>query len=284
MFWDTASGTMKPTGEYVKSFVDGVCEVCCAWVAINRSQARGVLLTWGETMKQLVLLFATLLGLLHSHTLWGQARTYIYTGPVWESFDNFKEPCAAGLCANYPIGSRAAGRFTTAAPIVSNLTPANILPQVISFSFSDGLNTYSSIDPNVRAESFIVGTDADGNIVVDSFGIVVEIWQTGSSPHVVGDRFAINTIRAAYNGANNNSRCIQVGTSPNTAVPDLCNIGIVDFSESDASTGFPGSWTNASVAVPTPVLSFWASVLLSLLTATVACRALRKRNGNQRSR
>jgi hypothetical protein len=48
MFWDTASGTMKPTGEYVKSFVDGVCEVCCAWVAINRSQARGVLLTWGD--------------------------------------------------------------------------------------------------------------------------------------------------------------------------------------------------------------------------------------------
>ena len=105
-------------------------------------------------MKQLVLLFATLLGLLHSPTLWGQAKAYIYTGPVWESFDNFKEPCAAGPCANYPMGSRATGRFTTAAPLASNLTPVNILPQVISFSFSDGLNTYSSIDPNVRGECY----------------------------------------------------------------------------------------------------------------------------------
>src|SRR5258706_9077400 len=172
-------------------------------------------------MKRL-LAIAGLLGLFVSSGLWGQATTYTYTGQVYTTFQDFSV-CSTGPCANYSPGSKVTGQFTTAAPLASNLAVGNIFPQVTSFSFSNGLHTLSSPDPNVRALRFAVGTDASGNITLAAGGIFIELWQTGSSPHVVGNRVALIDIGTTYDSSWNNAQCQAVGASTFTAVTDSCH-------------------------------------------------------------
>jgi hypothetical protein len=233
-------------------------------------------------MKQRLPVIAGLLGLFVSSGLWAQATTYTYTGPVWTTFGNFTAPCGTGPCANYPAGSKLTGQFTTAAPLASNLDVGNIFPQVISFSFNDGLDTFSSADPNVRGWFFLVGTDASGNITLAGGGIALTLWQTGPSPHAVGNRIAETVIGANFGVSNNNESCMTVGASPSTGVTDSCTAASSDSSTSHASAEAAGTWVKssgpavASLAVPT--FSFWAMVLLSLFTAAFAFRSLRKRD------
>ena len=76
------------------------------------------------------------------------------------------------------------GSFTLASPLPPNFPSADITSQVIAYSFTDGVNTIASTDPDARPYYFFVATDASGNINVRY--LLVEKWQSGSSPHTVG--------------------------------------------------------------------------------------------------
>jgi hypothetical protein len=64
-------------------------------------------------------------------------------------FTNYTVPCAVGPCANYTTAMNLNGHFTTAAPLPPNLSyRTDITAQVTSYSFFDGINTYTNTNPN----------------------------------------------------------------------------------------------------------------------------------------
>jgi hypothetical protein len=120
---------------------------------------------------------------------------------------------------------------------------ANITSQVTNFSFTDGLNTFSSANPNMRVGAFFVQTDAGGNVTIaDLSGW---LWQTGSTPHSSGDRVAfmqIDTPDLAYN----NGSCPAVGPTF-SGVPDSCaSAPAIDAYTSFGGQNTPGTWTRSA--------------------------------------
>jgi len=178
-----------------------------------------------------------------------QTTTYSYVGPAATTFVDFTAPCGTGPCANFPPGTQLTGQFTTAAPLPANMSGSNISSLVTSFSFTDGLNTYSSADPGVRVYNFTVATDAGGNVtLINTSEIVVERWQTGTSPHAAGDRYSLAILWALHPGgvSHNNAGCTKVSTSF-AGVPDTCTVEAPDASTSTA-TAPTGTWSKFPVA------------------------------------
>jgi hypothetical protein len=209
-----------------------------------------------------------------------QATTYSYTGTVLSVVTNFTAPCAIAPCANYTGTSNVTGSLTTAAPLAANLPAGtNISALAASFSFTDGVNTISSSDPNTRRFFVLAGTDGTGNIV--GADILLEIWETGTSPHSAGNRFSFfefggGTLDRAYN----NVPCATVGTSALSDLDTCIAAAGVDLSTSQAtSAGGSGVWSFAAgppvAAVGVPTLSEWALALLAALVALGAVMALR---------
>ena len=218
-------------------------------------------------------LLLVLAALCFSPSLW--ATTYVYTGAPYTGVLNFTSPCGAGPCANYVVGEKIIGQFTTAAPLAPNLTNQNVFPSMTSYSFTDGIDTYSSANPNSRVDNLVVSTDASGTIT--AWDVVIMLWQTGTSPHSAGDRLArFNVTSSTPDVTENNTPCAIVVTAP-SGVPDAC----VVFTP-DASTSFGDASTNGTWSIlqePIPTLSESALFLLSLLVARFGLRALNARDG-----
>jgi|SRR5579862_632411 len=232
--------------------------------------------------KHLLLMVAAL---FLSPSLWAQTFSYIYTGSAYTNFGNFTTPCGTGPCANYVIGQKISGQFTTASPLAPNLVNANIFPSVTSFSFSDGVNTYSSADTNSRAFEFQATTGPGGNIT--DWHLQLDHWQSGSNPHSAGNRSAILDTNLGGDTGVNDAACVTVAiSSPLTGVADVCNAYTVDASTSFGGTlANPGTWSFSTVSAPTPValptLSDYAMVVLWLLVAGFGVCAVGRRNGHR---
>jgi hypothetical protein len=198
-------------------------------------------------MTRLLLLVA---GICFAPGLW--AATYTYTGSPFSQFTTFTTPCATGPCADYPAGAMVTGWFTTASPLPPGLPVTGIY--VTSYSFSDGLNTYSSADPNSRVHSFMVGTDASGDI--GAVHLAFSVWKTGSAPHAPGDRVSfMGTISGEVDAGLNNLRCDSVGLA---YVADTC-LGLIDNPSLSAASGPHGVWSSTV----TPVVGLWWNPLES---------------------
>ena len=228
-------------------------------------------------MNSRCLLFA-LTAICVSPSLW--ATTYVYTGGPYTTSTNFTSPCGTGPCANFVLGQRVSGQFTTAVPLGPNLVSQNVFSSITSYSFADGISTYSSGNANSRIVQFRISTDAGGNITDSS--ISLELWQSGSSPHSVNDRVAWLP-SGGTSGAditNNNDICALVGPSAFTGVTDTCQVINADPSSSSARASATGTWSTLVPPVQQqaiPTLSGWAMLLLSLLVIGFALRALSQR-------
>lgn len=215
-----------------------------------------------------------------------EATTYSYTGPVLSVLTNFPGPCGAPPCTNYTGTSHVTGSLTTAAPLAANLPAGtNISGLVTSFSFADGLNTYSSSDPNTRRFEVLAGTDGTGNIA--GADILLEIWQSGTSPHSAADRFSLIEFGGGtLDRGVNNAPCSLVGAAP--ASVDACISASADLSTSQehAAAVGGGAWLVGAgpgpsvAAVGIPTLAEWALALLAVLVAAGAVLSLR---GNRRA-
>jgi hypothetical protein len=195
-----------------------------------------------------------------------EATVYNFTGVPYSTAVNFVPPCAGGPCANYDVGGdRIVGSLTTSSPLAPNLFGANISSLVTSFRFNDGINTYSSDDPNVRRILFTVQTDSSGNIVEGTgvTTILLQLWQTGTRPHTTSDRTAFLTLGGMEDRATNNAPCPMVSAAPSPAGDtDWCEVQ--HNSDSASSTAFSllfGTWSIGS-SNPAPVLSTWSTILL----------------------
>jgi len=202
------------------------------------------------------------------------AATYVYKGAPYTLVQDFIGPCGAGPCANYALGEKITGQFTTAVPLAPNLSSQNILPSVTSYSFTDGVDTYSSADPNARVDDFVVSTDSSGNI--SAFDVKIIIWQTGTSPHTAGDRVArFDVSSSSTDITENDAPCVVVVIAP-SGVSDAC----VTFAP-DGSTSFGDAITHGAFSIlavpapaPIPTLSGWSMLLLSLFVTGTALRGL----------
>lgn len=172
--------------------------------------------------------------------------------------------CNGGPCQNYTTAMVPSGSFTTATPLAANLSNAPIGAQITSFSFNDGINTYASTNPNVRLFQATVSTSATGAIT--SSNIFLELWQTGTVPHAIGDKFGLMQIGATVAGYNT-LNCTSVGTGP-TGATDSC-VTAPSFVGASYASGAPWSWTlvtpSAPTATPVPSTSALGLLILSAL-------------------
>lgn len=137
-------------------------------------------------MKNHALMAALMAGAALSACPPASAQVTRYYGEMRTSYSDFQDRTACplgshGSCQDFPRTARLAGWFETAAPLQPNLDESEIRALVTSYSFSDGLNTYSSSDPDVRAFIFRVSTDSGSNIVRNR--IHLQRWLTGNNPH-----------------------------------------------------------------------------------------------------
>lgn len=177
--------------------------------------------------------------------------TYSYTGQPYSKgkIANFTPPCGAGSCANYSGTMSITGSFTTAAPLPPNLPSRTDIPGLVtSYSFTDGINLFSSTDPNSRRYEVRAQTDSSGNIVASGMDISLERWQTGSSPHAVNDRFANVGIGFGHDSAINNAPCSEIASPPPSPPvdSDSCAGFRTDESHSSATGGSSGTWSITS--------------------------------------
>lgn len=186
--------------------------------------------------------------------------------------------CNGGPCQNYTTAMVPSGSFTTAAPLAANLSNAPIAAQITSFSFSDGINTYANTNPNVRLFQATVSTSATGSIT--SSNIFLELWQTGTAPHAIGDKIGLMQIGATVD-AYNTLNCTSIGTGP-TGATDSC-VAAPSFIGASYANAAPWSWAlitpSTPTATPVPSTSALGLLVLSALLGG-AVLAISRRNRN----
>jgi hypothetical protein len=218
------------------------------------------------------------------------STTYTFSSSNYSTLTNFTS-CVTGPCANYTAAMSLSGSFTiaTALPPNFNVSPPgaiDLTPQLISYSFSDGINTYANTNPNTRIYQFVVTTDSAGNINVSS--ILLELWQSGSLPHSVGDRVSLwNSNGPSINVADNDLSCTSVGGGTSSGMTDVCLLAITDTSSSSARAT-QGSWTGGGTGgggggggtPPTtvPTLGEWGMIILTGLLVGFAWLRLRRQD------
>jgi hypothetical protein len=202
--------------------------------------------------------------------------TYTFAGSNY----NFTRPytsCTAGSCANFTTSMSVAGSVTLSSALAPNLALQSIAPQVIAYSFSDGINTFSNTDPNARLFEFAVATDANGQISNSS--VILEVWQSGSSPHQSGDRFGLLEIEGSISAGADNVACSAVGTSVFGAA-DSCTGLALDPATSIASTTTAGTW---AVPLPVPAIGTEATIFLAILLMLSAWLQMRRQERVRRA-
>jgi hypothetical protein len=208
-----------------------------------------------------------------------RSATYAYTGTLFTSVAN-NTTCTIGSCASYTSAMRVTGSFDTAAPLPANLPSGpltNIAPLVTSYSFTDGVNTIASGDPEARLFDARASTDAVGAIVFAR--VRVQRWRSGSSPHVVGDRFDDVFVDISGSVAGNNRPCTAVGTSSFSGVADTCTGFGFDTDVSIATAASGGTWSSQLGTAEVPALSTWALALLAAVLAIAAGTRLARGGG-----
>ena len=198
------------------------------------------------------------------------ATTYTYTGPAYTL-----------VTGTYTTSMQITGSFTTAAPLAPNLSDVDITGQVTSYSFSDGVNTYTNSDINARIFAFKVSTDASGTITY--WGIVLKLWESGTSPHSTGDKISfmstmLSTVWGANDRAYDEITCITVGDSSYSGVSDVCIVEAAGSWLGSATVNATGSWTSQTAATATsiPTLSEWGMIILSSLLALGTVLVMRR--------
>jgi hypothetical protein len=210
-------------------------------------------------------MLAAMLCLMATTQVW--AVTYVFTGEAYDTLLNYTScTTAPSLCTNFPPTARVRLTFSTSMPLNPNLAGDDITALVAAYELTDGINTYSSTDPDSRVYAPI-SVATDGNGQVTDIYLVVQRWLTGASPHTAADRFSYVILSAGTGAARNNLGCHTVGISPG-GTPDACLITSADSSESRGVFSTPGVWSMVSLSIPT-----LSPIALLLLASGIAAGA-----------
>lgn len=224
-------------------------------------------------------LLTTLLTWLVATNVW--AEIYSYNGANYTSITNHTTS-ALGSVGNYLNTMKITGTLTTAGPLAANLGGANITAQVTSYSFSDGLTTFSSADSSTRLlQHFVASTNASGQIT--GLDMAIGRWQTGAAPHALSDRPDYLMLNGASAIGVHNVRCSVIGVSLAGAA-DSCFTPNSDSNTSEASAVAGGVWSGPIVGgggsvAAVPTLSEWGVFALASLMAMFGIAHTRRRQG-----
>ena len=221
-----------------------------------------------------------------------QAATVRYTANASGNFTSTTNHtvCSYAPCEDYTTSDSVSGWFEIDQPErFKNLDGStNVAGLITAFSFSDGINTFSSGDTNIPLRSFLLATD--GNADITGGSIDLQLWQTGSKPHAVHSKVAWLTMAygtqdslftsAAYHYLD----CNEVA-----ATTDVCNIPFTDGSTASAK-GARLVWAKAAVpvtpvtpgALAVPSLSEWGLLLTTLGVAGFGMRVAGRKRLNGR--
>ena len=225
-------------------------------------------------MKSLKSLLA-LCALLFASFTASAAATYTFTAANYDATLPFTAPCGAGSCANYTLSMNASGTFSGPSRLAPNLVAVDITAVLTSYSFTDGLTTFSSSDPNSRLFQFIVTTDATGAIT--AVNIVLERWETAGGAHVAGDRFDLTQFTGTGQvNSNHNVVCNAVGVSPG-GTADSCTAAAADTNSSAASAAGAGVFAFAAGGAGIPTLGEYALLLLAALMGIAGLYGVRRK-------
>ncbi|MDH5571391.1 MAG: VPLPA-CTERM sorting domain-containing protein [Gammaproteobacteria bacterium] len=181
---------------------------------------------------------------------------YQYTGNQYTGFLNDESDI-------YDTTMSITGFIEFESPLAPNLTvngdeSGNVTP--ISYSFSDGINTFTHLAPPVF-EDFDIGTDSSGNIT----SWYIELWDNYPSSPSIGDTSGFMDIIGSnyypdWGGGDqgNYGTCTEVQTVP---------YGV--YCRTDQNSGWtdvPGTWSTNTSVVPIPAASWlFGSGLIGLV-------------------
>jgi hypothetical protein len=204
-------------------------------------------------------LLLSVLMLFFSAANW--AATYIYQGNNYSTII---------VGTTYSTSMHISGSFTTANPLPANLSSTDIGPTgsnlVQSWSFNDGVNTYTPANSYIVQIGFTVTTDSSGNISQYSIGIFSPL-----PPHALGDPISGIAVTSSD------------GVAAATGAPclDLSDSTCIAANGASATGGFaisvPGTFSLAATsATPIPALTEWGMIILSSLLALGTVFTLRR--------
>jgi hypothetical protein len=224
-------------------------------------------------------MLAAMLCLMATTQVW--AATYVFTGAAYDTVLDYTScTTAPSLCANFPPTASVRLTFSTSIPLDPNLAGDDITALVTAYELTDGINTYSSTDPDSRVYvPFSVATDGNGQVT--DINLLVQRWLTGASPHTDADRFSYVFLVGGTGVARNNLGCHTVAISPG-GTPDACTVSSTDSSESRGIFSTPGVWSMVSASVSIPTLSPIALLLLASGIAAGAWRGVGSRKPRTR--
>jgi len=164
----------------------------------------------------------------------------------------------------------------TANTLPPNLVDQHVYGSVTSYSFTNGLNTISSSDPNSRMGLFVVSTDMHGDVIATQ--LFLTRWYSPGRPHAFGDPASGIIIWVGSDVVYNNATCSSIDAY--AGVTDVCvSIGGGPAQgTSSASTNVPGTWSSVTSGPTTaaiPTLSWWNLAILAGLVSALAWIPLR---------
>ena len=230
--------------------------------------------------KLLLLAAITLCGVGSAETAHAQATTYQYTGVPYIILNPHLAPgCNVGsVCTDFTNQERTTGSFTTSAPLGPNFS--GIVTTLVSYSFSDGIDTIASADANSAVRLFLASTD--GNGVPTLLNVQVQDWigsQTQGTPNDASNnvgRFNYITITEANVSSLHNSLCL------NTAQAIFGTALICTGFENDSFTSEAVSGPRTSEILQlAPTLGGWGMLALAGLFAATGWRILSIRRLNR---
>ena len=207
------------------------------------------------------------------------SAVYSYVGSNYAVFyDNCTPPgnSTAGPCVTYTSSMHASGSFTLDTPLPPNFGPADISGRSdLRWSFSDGINTYSSTDTAhiwLTPGYFIVKTDAAGVPIFSGTSLAINLWQT--TPGVNNFYDALDIGYRPYSPppgdyANTGWQCYELQGN-------ICTTDSYGPNISNVASAAEGTWS-VSVSVSAPSLGPWALVTLLGALALIGSVAVRRR-------
>ncbi len=211
------------------------------------------------------------------------AQPVTYTAVETSIFGTFDyTSCPAGPCQNYSRSSKVSGYFVTSERIPPNTWSVDVSDKVTHYHFTDGINTYSSSNPNSRISGFFVNTSSTGDLQASL--ISIQSWLTGTAPHTLGDRVSYMSLNPVTELMHNGG-CLQTGQSP-VGTTDFCtNAGGGGGGTSRAygpRTAFTASPASAIAAASVPSNSVLGLLTLSALLGAAGL-VISRRNRRARS-
>ena len=185
------------------------------------------------------------------------AATYQFTSDPYSTFvPSSPNPFVSGM--------RIAGTVVTSAPIGPNLVMQDVSGLITSYSFTDGVHTFTHVNSIINSPlnggGFLVSTDASSNVTYVQVVIMSPL-----TPHTVGgllNYIALGDGQGGYDSmtcaALQGSVCSQVSFGASAARAFALNMAVVLV---------PG----------VPVMPVWGVVALTIAIAWLGARTLRRR-------